>query len=82
MWSYATKFLHHVVPQVMRPARTLWNQIIGFLFLVFALWGVPSTVRNYREFNLVRLILAVSFVAIMVSFGIGSFLRARRASRS
>ena len=85
--SHARKFAEHVVPQVIKPARTVWNQVIGTFFLIFAAAIVPSIVRDYRALDedphaMVRLILAVCFCALMAFFGISSFLRARRISRS
>jgi hypothetical protein len=32
----ARKFAYHVVPHVVRPARIIWNQIIGALFVLIA----------------------------------------------
>ena len=81
------KFLQHVVPGVVKPIRVLWNEVIGFVFLAFALWTIPSTYRHIRDFNgdpdsFFRLILSSVFALIMVFFGVGSFLRARKISRS
>ena len=36
MFTLAGKFLHHILPAVARPVRVLWNQFIGFMFLVIA----------------------------------------------
>jgi len=79
--------VNHVVPKVVRPMRVLWNEVIGFLFLCFTIPVIPSAVRSARHLsddsdNWFRLILSISFIALMVTFGIGSFLRARRISRS
>jgi hypothetical protein len=81
------QFLQYVVPGVVRPLRVLWNQIIGFFFVVLAVWAAPRSYRSFRDFNgdlesLFRLLLTASFVFIMGGFGIYSFWRARRASRS
>ena len=81
------KFVEHVVPGVVRPMRILWNEIIGFVFLALAVWAIPSTIRAVREFDgdadsLFRIVLAGLFATLMVWFGITSFLRARRISRS
>ena len=43
------KFLGHVMPGIIRPLRVLWNEIIGFIFLVLAIWAIPSAVRNMRD---------------------------------
>jgi O-antigen/teichoic acid export membrane protein len=81
------RFMEHVVPGVVRPLHSLWNQIIGFVFIILALWATPSLIRYVREFNgdaddVFRIGLAVGFTALMMYFGIASFLRARKISRS
>jgi hypothetical protein len=80
-------FVSHVVPGVVRPMRVLWNEIIGFLFLVLAAAGLPSVIRSVRELDtpqasLGRLFLGGLFLLVMGYFGVTSFLRARRISRS
>lgn len=81
------KFFQHVVPGVIKPLRVLWNEMIGFVFLAFAVWTIPSTYRNIRDFkgdpdSLFRVILTTVFAVIMIYFGVTSFLRARKISRS
>jgi hypothetical protein len=81
------QFLGHVIPGVIKPMRVMWNEIVGFIFLVLAGWVVPSVVRSARnlatgEDAFFRLVLSSAWVAIMAYFGISSFLRARRISRS
>ena len=81
------RFLAHVLPGVIRPLHALWNQIIGFLFLVLAAGATPSAVRNIRNFqgdadSLFRVALSVFFAGLMLYFGITSLLRARRITRS
>ena len=81
------RFLKHVMPGVVRPLHTLWNQVIGTLFVVLALWATPSAIRYIREFDgdaesIFRVGLSVSFAVLMAYFGIASFLRARKISRS
>ena len=87
MGQLINKFLGHVMPGVVRPLRVLWNEIIGFIFVVLAIWATPSTYRTLREFDgdaesFFRAILSLSFAAMMAYFGVSSFLRARRISRS
>ncbi len=81
------QFLHHVVPQVIKPIRTLWNELIGFLFLCLAAIPVPRTIRHLQDYNetgqgLFRVVLSLFFITMMAVFGIQSFLRARKISRS
>ena len=87
MLRVAKQFCSHVVPKVIRPIQVVWNQVIGFLFLVLAAWSIPHGVRTVREFDgqpgsLVRLILSTLFTSAMTVYGILSFLRARKVSRS
>ena len=76
------------MPEVVRPARVLWNQAIGALFLVLALPAVMKILQIMRgpkpdEQTTFALILSVIFASIMVTFGVVSLLKARRiASRS
>jgi hypothetical protein len=83
----AQKFAQHVVPQVIKPARALWNQIIGFVFIALSLFSIRPIITHYQTLetdpaSLVRLLIAAIFGAIMLFFGVSSFLRARRVSRS
>jgi uncharacterized membrane protein YwzB len=81
------QFLTHVLPAIVRPLRTLWHEIIGFLFIALALWALPSAIRIFREFDgelasLARAAMVALFVLVMAGYGISSFLRARKISRS
>jgi len=83
----ARRFLFQVFPGAIRPLRTLWHEVIGFLFLALAAWAIPSGIRTVREFEggfggLARIALVALFVLIMAGFGVTSFLRARKISRS
>ena len=85
--SHGRQFVKHVLPAVIRPLRILWNQIIGFVFLVLTVWAVPRTVRNVREFSgdpesLVHLLLSSVFVALMGGFCVYSFWRAHKVPKS
>jgi hypothetical protein len=87
MRAILEKFRAHVIPGVIRPLRIIWNQMIGTVFLAFAIIPVPRTWRTWREFErtgegLFHVTLSVVFILIMAGFGIGSFRRARRISRS
>jgi hypothetical protein len=83
----ARHFTTHVVPEVTRPARIVWNQAIGFLFFVLAIPAALKGLQLYRNLDTdpkgsFGIIISAIFVVVMVSFGISSFLKARRiASR-
>jgi hypothetical protein len=81
------KFLTHVLPGVLKPLRVLWNEVIGFVFLALAAWTIPSTLRTAREFDgdaagFLKLLLGATFGLLMAGFGVFSFFRARKISRS
>jgi hypothetical protein len=81
------RFLGHVVPGIVRPMHALWNEIIGFFFIVLAIYFAPSAWRSVRTFDgkaesVFRTAGAVGFTLLMAYFGISSFLKARKISRS
>jgi hypothetical protein len=85
--SKAGRFIEHVVPGVMRPMRVLWHEVIGFLFIVLAVIFASSAFRNFhlmasKEVSLLRIAASFFLPVLMAYFGITSFLRARKASRS
>ena len=84
--DHARKFAQHVVPEVVRPARIIWNQAIGAVFLILAIPAILKAFQLYRELannpkNGFGIALSLIFVTVMVSFGIASFMKARRIAR-
>lgn len=75
-------FLSHVVPGVMRPMQVLWNEIIGFIFFVIATPIVFGAIRAFRDGDSRRMFIAGGFALMLLYFGVTSFLRARKISRS
>ncbi|MGI8959409.1 MAG: hypothetical protein ACR2IV_06575 [Bryobacteraceae bacterium] len=75
----AKKFAQHVVPEVVRPVRIIWNQAIGAIFLVLAVYFVGYASVNAH--NPPAVIGAAFMGLIMGFFAITSFRRARRVSR-
>jgi hypothetical protein len=89
---HSRAFVKHVLPAFVKPAHTLWNEVIGFLFICLAvIIGFP-TVKSFLHFqkaapeesvnDLVRLALGIPGTLVLLYYGISSFLRARRISRS
>jgi len=64
--------------------RVLWNQLIGFVFLVMAAFVGLSTWRHMDDGGLTPLTMALgfAFAVFLAFFGVTSFLRARKVSRS
>ena len=81
--DHARKFTEHMMPHVVRPAQVIWNQVIGFFFIVLALIPVPSAIRNFgKDGATSHLVLTIPFVLLMGYFGVSSFWRARKISKS
>jgi hypothetical protein len=86
------EFVRHIVPAVLKPALTLWNEVIGFIFTCFAVVFGFRAVRLYMGFagnsgeaasaDFVRFLIAAFCTLLMLWFGVTSFLRARKISRS
>jgi hypothetical protein len=76
------RFLGHVVPGVIRPLHVLWHEVIGFLFLVIAVWLGSSAIRTFHTASFGRIVMSIFLPALLAYFGISSFLRARKISRS
>lgn len=81
--EHARKFATHVVPEVVRPARIIWNQAIGGVFILFAVLFFGYAVKYFRALhagagNPVALAFSTFLGAVMLFFGISSFSKARR----
>jgi len=89
---HGKEFVKHVAPAVVKPARTLWNEVIGFFFIVFAVTFGSKAVRLYLAYSaadgdakgpaLLWFVVALFCTVLMGWFGLTSFLKARRISRS
>jgi hypothetical protein len=97
VWKHLTvrsgqEFVKHVVPAVLKPARTLWNEVIGFVFFCLAVYCGSGVVRAYMKLgdappdqasgHVFRLVLSAFATFLMLFFAVSSFLRARKISRS
>ena len=83
----AKLFVQHVVPAAVRPVHTLWHEIIGFLFIVMAVIIGAAGFRTWSSYHgdpgeFLKIVLAAVFTLIMAGFGVSSFRKARKISRS
>lgn len=90
---HGREFVKHIVPAVVKPARTLWNEVIGFVFLCFAVifgfragqhamdWMKPEPGADAVG-DLFRAAIATFCTVLTAYFAVTSFLRARKISRS
>lgn len=87
VYRNSRRFVTTVVPAVMKPARTLWHELLGFLFVLMAIAFIFSGLRTLRQFDgspsaVFRLVILGFGVCLLGGYGISSFLRARKISRS
>ena len=76
-----------IVTPVVKPMRVLWNEVIGFLFCVLGVIMSGQAIRSFQrtgevDLSPVNIFLHFFLPALMLYFGVTSFLRARRISRS
>jgi hypothetical protein len=79
-------FARHTLPVAMRPARILWHQMIGCLFLVLAVAPARFEYKVLQNFkgdgrDWTEVIMGAIFIAVMTAYGISSFLKARKIAR-
>ncbi len=84
--EHARQFATHVVPEVVRPARILWNQAIGAVFLLFALMFFGYAVTYFHKLhtesaNPLALTFSLFLGVVMAFFGISSFRKAKGIGR-
>jgi hypothetical protein len=81
-------FIASFLPGVIKPLHALWNELLAFIFLTMAVAvGFGPLQRGYRELNgdpinVVKFLSAMFLTALMLGFGLYSFRRARKISRS
>ena len=71
----ATYHFRDVALRLLRILRTLFHEVVGFVFLVLAAWGTFWLIRTLRQFEgdgemLFKIALVAGFVLMMGSFGI------------
>jgi hypothetical protein len=75
-------FLKHVLPAIVKPMHSLWNEVIGFLFCSFGVIFGAKAIIYFRHGDTARTFIAACCTLLMAWYGISSFLRARKISRS
>ena len=78
----AGKFVKHVLPAAVKPVHSLWHEILGFIFLLFASIATWKVARHAATLGPVQMAILVLFIVVMTVYGVSSFLKARRISRS
>jgi hypothetical protein len=78
----AGKFVKHVLPAAVKPVHSLWHEVLGFIFLAVAAIAAWKVARNSSTMGPGRLAIIIPFIVVLAGYGVSSFLKARRISRS
>ncbi len=78
----SSAFLKHVVPAAAKPLHSLWHEILGFTFLVFAAIGTFKVLRHPEAMSPVKLAIISVFIIVMAVYGISSVIKSRKITRS
>jgi hypothetical protein len=80
---HAGKFVKHVVPAAFKPVHSLWHEVLAFFFLAIAAAGAFYIVRKPPgTLSPPQLAILIIFIVVMLVYGVSSFRKARRISRS
>jgi uncharacterized membrane protein len=80
--GHFAKFAKHVIPAAVKPMHSLWHEVLGFFFLAFAGIGLWKIYRNAAVMGPIQVTILTIFIVVMIIYGVSSFLKARRISRS
>src|SRR5947207_1752639 len=75
-------FVRHVLPAAIKPIHSLWHEVLGFTFLVFAGIGAWKVWQHPGALPPIQFAIVIVFIAVMTGYGISSIRKARRISRS
>jgi hypothetical protein len=75
-------FVRTVVPTAVKPLHSLWHELLGFLFLLFAGLAGFRMWKDAANMPPGKILIMTVFIVVMVGYGISSILKARRISRS
>jgi hypothetical protein len=80
MFALVKSFFSHVMPSIIRPIHILWNQMIGFVFIVLAVAFGYRVIRGKESLGLQ--LVGAAFVILIGWYGVSSFWKARKISKS
>jgi hypothetical protein len=87
MWGAVKAFFSTAIPGIIKPLRVLWNEMIAFIFAIFAIILGFQVARDLAHFDgspnkLGKLAFLGIFALVMAGYALQSFLRSKKISRS
>jgi len=76
------RFVKHVVPAAVKPLHSLWHEILAFIFLCAAVLAGFRMWQDRADMPIVKFLVMGVFVLVTLGYGVSSYLKARRISRS
>ena len=74
--------MKHVLPAAVKPVHSLWHEVLGFIFLAVAVYGISYLIRKFATLGFGQLAIIIPLIVVTAVYGVSSFLKARRISRS
>ena len=78
----AGKFVKHVLPAAVKPVHSLWHEVLAFIFLFIAVSSSWYVYRRGATLGPMRIAIVLPIIVVAIFYGVSSFLKARRISRS
>ena len=78
----AGKFVKHVLPAAVKPVHSLWHEVLAFIFLFIAVSSTWYVFRRAATLGPIRIAIVLPIIVVAFFYGVSSFLKARRISRS
>jgi hypothetical protein len=83
----ARKFASNVLPEIIRPLRVLWNEIIAFVFFVLFVIAAVAAWRSYQTADgsiegLGRATISGFFGLVMLIYGVQSYTKSRKINKT
>jgi hypothetical protein len=78
----AGKFVKHVLPAAVKPVHSLWHEVLGFVFLTVAVTAGWQLFRHASSLGPIKIAIILPLIVVTTGYGVSSFLKARRISRS
>lgn len=87
MWGAVKAFVGTAVPGIIKPLRVLWNEMIAFVFAIFAIVLGFQVAKDVAQFDgsankLGKLAFLGIFALVMAGYAVQSFFRSKKISRS